>query len=146
MAGIDKAFVDRAEELGIKDLLVAFAGSLVASRNAGEKHRLTSSEAGYVVTTLNNATCTCVKRIRHDKNGSRLLSLGSMPEEPHSDSCAWSRFMALFADDKTKAEFGLTGERFIAWAKAVDRKPDNEPYGAVVAAREFLQALKKKES
>lgn len=131
------AFRDHAEELGIKALCVAFAESLASSRHAAETLRMRSSESGYLVTTLKSSTCTC----------GDLTYRAGVPERPHADACAWSRFMLLFGDEPTKTAFDATNVAFLRWAKAVDRKPDSEPYGNVVIAREYLERIsKKKES
>jgi hypothetical protein len=138
---LDRAFVDRAEELGIKDLLVAFAESLATAKTAASL-RVQSSEPGYLIVTLLAKTCTC-----GTGNESRLnYSLTSYaPLQPHTDECAWSRFVALFADAAVKAKYDQTAKDFREWATAVDKKPDDHPYRMVVAAREFLEQAKKKE-
>lgn len=131
------AFRDHAEELGIRDLLVAFAESLVSSRHAAQTLNMRSTHESYLVTTLKISTCTC----------GDLSYRAGVPERPHADECAWARFMRLFGDEPTKTAFDATHVAFTRWAKAVDRKPDNEPYANVVIAREYLDRIsKKKES
>lgn len=132
---IDKAFIDRAEELGIKDLLVAFAESLTSVRTSRPATKyIQSTQPDYLVTTLYAKSCTCdAMQPRADKNGL------TMPEQPHDSTCAWARFSALFANEKTQAEEEVLVASFRRWAKLVDKNPDDQPYRAVTVARRFLE-------
>lgn len=113
---IDRAFQDRAEELGLQNLLRALADGL-------------SGPEGFRAVEL----CSCgVPNYRSDPLRNHLVRV------PHDRACQRIRFALMFASPATLEHMRNDAHETVMVAMAIDQLPNGQMFDDVMDARKLL--------
>jgi hypothetical protein len=111
-----KPFMDAAEELGIREVLVGIANAY----------------AGVGSTAASTCACSAPMRPRFDMDGELLRAA------THDLACPIHRLMVLCGSDEARAKLANDAHSLLLLALDIDANPDHRTYSEVVLARRLL--------